>query len=486
MPADGYQTTETIEIVRATMRFAVEPWRMAQDPEAHNERVGKVRQCGGSEGGCHGCQLADALYDAQRSVAGAMNLIARHHERRDGALYQDLKLAGEELKLGTLLRDGYRLARSAYPELLSGIVASASKIVEDKWSQQRWKILAYNERSPSRWTSDNAPIPLRHADVNLTESEDSRDLFFLEFSTAAARADRRRKQWRLPIRSKDQAQYKILHALVTGEVRLGAMQLQRDRRHKWHLRIAYARRAPLPAGNTQWAAVNRGIVVFLAVVTEKDKVWLYDGHDIEAYLAQMQARRKQYQRTYKVSGRKGHGRNRALQPIDFLSGKATRWRQTRAQTIARETARHLKDSRVTHLALEDFKGIRDGAVELLEGGKPVWDRIQTWPYFELGQRLRACCEELGIVVVEISAAFSSRTCPECGVVQKSQGVKRTFVCSCGFKRQIDTVTAMNQITKAREQYGDGQQLVVKLLKKEQDAAARKAAARERRRKPPKS
>lgn len=470
----------TIEIVRATMRIAVEPWRLADNLEDHNSREEGRRKCGGAKGGCRACALSDALYHTQRQVAGALNLIARHHERRDGLYYQEQRLQGvDKVKFPKLELDGYQLARSAFPELLSGITAAASYMAENKWKQERWDILVRNERSPARYTAKNAPIPLRAADVTFRADPENRDLFWLGFSTASGRTQRS-KQWQLPLRSKDQKQFNLLQAIADGKYKMGALQLQRDIHHKWHLRMSYKRQVELKVQSTKWAAINRGIIVFIAVTTEDEEEVLYDGHDIEAYMNQMFARRKEYQRTYKVSGRKGRGRMRALRPIEVLRGRTDRWRKTRIQTIARELATWLHKRGVTHVVIEDFKGIRDGAVELLEGGKPVWDRIQTWPYYEMGQRLKACCEELGIVCIEMTAAYSARTCPKCGKVKAQKEVTRTFVCDaegCKYRHQIDAVTATNQWMKARERHGDGTNLRAELLANQEEKKSKKRGSR---------
>ena len=67
------------EIVRATMKFRIEPWILAEDQTAHAER-----RCGGVET-CTACRTLAALYRTQIEAVHSANLVARQLWADDSA-----------------------------------------------------------------------------------------------------------------------------------------------------------------------------------------------------------------------------------------------------------------------------------------------------------------------------------------------------------------------------------------------------------------
>jgi transposase len=458
----------TIDIVRATMALRLEPWRML--PQADRETHIK-HKCAGAVGGCAACELVRALYQTQRDCAAIANLIARTCDRLDGAFWDDALTAsnGERVQLPTKVIktkkgaektviawpaddfNAYELGWLARPGVIRATVSALAAAVTAKWRQERWDILLKSDRSAARYRSETMPIPLRAADCRLVET-DTRDVFALHFSLTAGRSARG-KQFVLPIKAKDQRQYRDLHAIVTGVAKLGEIKIKRDRIGKhWEARIAYKRKVTRAVGD-KLAAINRGITCILAYVIEGEhdrSGYVFDGHDIEQHLRATQIRRRRYQNTYRWSGRKGRGRKTALRPTFDIEGQTVRWRQTRIQTIARETARDMHKAGVSRVLIDDLKGIRDGAVEMLDGQKAVWDRIQTWPNFEMFSRLKACLEEYGIEVSERLCAFGSRDCPACGHRNEPQKIGRKFVCAaCKHTDHVDLVLSRNLMLRER-------------------------------------
>jgi IS605 OrfB family transposase len=441
-------SVEMVDITRATMRCAVEPWRIAEDVEAH-----KKRTCAGKKS-CSACQLISALYKAQTEVAGAMNLVARELYAVDAALLDAFRIKhgrgpkGKELEFCSWKGDGtgYQRVRKAYPELLSGIAAALTREVTVKWMKDRWSVLVKCEKGPAFYR-DSAPIPLRAADCKLVET-DVRDVFHLGFSLTSGRIGSRGKEFVLPIRCKDQKQYNALHRIAAGTDRMGQIEIARDSRSdKWFLRVAYKRRVAMVSGGKA-AAINRGIVCILAAVVSSGESTLEDGVAIEKHLAQLTRRRHEFQNAWRLSSRKGRGRVHTLAPLKALEDAGERWRKTRLQEIARQTAKWLQARGVTRVYFDDFKDIRNSDVKLLDGGKPVWDRIQRWPYFQMGTRLRACLQEYGIGVIVVDPQRNSLTCPVCKHVQDGPVTSRKWKCpKCGHRDHTDLIFCKNSLAK---------------------------------------
>lgn len=454
-------------IVRATGKILIDPKLLAEDPDAHRKR-----ECGGRET-CSACRFFAVAYQAQREAATAANVLARTYWRMDSdaldVLVAELghtPYGKEEMKRWprpVIKSNGYHIVRAAAPSLSGGVCAAISKLVTDKWMQTRFDALIRQIRAPAHYKT-TMPLPVRAQEMGgVTSTGDGR--YFVRLSISPGDPARKGKEFTIPIEARDQYQRRTLDLLSAsdGAVKIGAAQLieHRTKRGKWLLSISYTRVVPRSTGIAE-AAINRGLVCFLAAVTTTGNTWLYSGTDIEAHLRGIKARRRARQGA--INGRSlGHGRTRALRSIEALEAAGERWRATKCQTIARRFvdwlvglgSEKLPSTRIGVLYLEDLAGIRDADSETLEGGKPIWDRIQEWPYYQLGARIKACAEEHGIEVRELPAFYISRRCPKCGYVDRERqgAAPRTYRCSqCKFARHIDIVAGLNLLGQARGEW----------------------------------
>jgi transposase len=397
------------------------------------------------------------MWAASRSAALVRNAILRALWTDDAARFdafvaenKGVLPRSKQWPIPTL--NAYQIGRAICPTLNPGIVATLSREVQRKWAQSRWEALVRQTLSPPHYR-DNAPLPLRRQEVRFerkerTNDKGKREEYFVLRAVLGAGGEGRIE---LEVVPRDGWQHVVLGNIASGAWKLGAPMLEHDRRGKWFLRLPYKRVVDATPADERVVAINRGIVTFLAAIGHDGKEWLYDGHDIEAYLKQTKRRRIEYQRSLKASNRGGRGRKRALRPIEHLAGKADRWRRTKSQTVARRFALWVKSQKYTKVLIEDFKGIRDSPPEGLAGGQATWERIQSWPYYDLGSRIRSCLEELGITVEETDPTCNSMRCPKCGTVDPALRnlKKRVLVCPCGFKRHLDIAFGMNAMDKWR-------------------------------------
>lgn len=486
-------------IVRATSKIRVDLADIATDREAHIRR-----QCGKKEGGCLACLAAARLYESRNLVAALFNVAVRLYWRIDSALIDRYRLtrgrppkgpewgdvevelesevrallrgselpeaAREELVKAAVARTksgkpylyAYPVLRAMAPQLQAGLVSNICRVAEQKWRSCRVDALLTQKCSPPHYTSTQ-PIPLREADYWLKRHGEH---FKVGFSIRADH-DGKGKEFTLVLRAHDAYERTLLGELadgVTAKKASASIAEDRLRPGRWFLTFAYKRKVKRKVG-VRAAAINKGLVCFLASVTCDGKQWIYDGDDIEAYLRQIKRRRVQYQHQLKVSRRGGHGRDRVLQPIERLTGKAERWRKTRCQVIARRFVDWLVTNDIARLYVDDFTGIRDALPEKIEGGKWVWQRIQEWPDYQLQMRIASCCEEEGIDVVVRNPARITTTCPRCDHCSPDNISLKTrrFLCKeCQFSRNMDVVAAKNNL-----RFGEAER-----LKEEAEKAAK--------------
>lgn len=451
-----------LKVVRASTRFQIDLYERKDATDDERARVHALRK---------------SLDDFLSLATTARNVGMRANVRADSdALDAQLAEAGAMPRKPEWTRlYSYPRMTAAVPALSSNVAATLQRDVDRKWSQERYEVLVRQTKSAPHYRVGGA-VPIPRAAVKLEARGDGARVSFALFST---RADRERRV-ALDLVPRDDRQREQLRELCAGTTwQVGQVMLERDRRRmsRFYVRIAYTRLVPRRTGGIA-AAINRGMRCFLAMVAG-DEAWVYDGEDIEAYLKQIQRRRRQYQYASKASARWGHGRTRTIRPIEHLSGMAARWRQTRNQVIARRAAEWLASRGVDRLYIEDFEGIRNGEPETTPGGRWIWERIQEWPYFDLCSRLVSCCEELGIVAHVVPAKYISQTCPSCEKQDASlrQLAKWRLKCSCGFSRHLDVAAAMNVRARGEAMRSGASSDSAKLrdARESKKSAARKAA-----------
>lgn len=477
----GVEASPDKDIIRATCKIRLDLADLIATKDARDAHY--KRKCGGAEA-CPACAAQKVLRECRRECARVANASMRLRSLLDGFLVDRYQVTHgrapkgaewkESVEFGGLVvqavagklplgerkaleescfRNGafyaYPLLTRIAPSLSAGIVSAVDRAVGDKWSGDRWSALVALEKSPPYYRYTN-PIPIRKADAVVSKTSDSRFLLSFSLRSASARAaslkegeaSSRSKEFTLPLVARDEYMRTTLALITSDTTRLGEVKILEDRLRpgRWYVRMAYKRAVPQQTGGKA-AAINKGMVTFLAGVTDTGAQWIHDGDDIAAYLAQIQARRRKYQRQVKSSARIDHGRTRTLRPIEHLAGKAERWRETRCQVIARRFVAWLIKEGVTRLYLDDFSGIRDERPENLEKGTWIWERIQEWPYYQLEMRIGSCCEEAGIETIRRSPQGISQACSFCGSRAVTVSSRKISCQECKKSRHLDVSAA---------------------------------------------
>lgn len=438
-----------VKIVRATARLELDRRQFGWDAKARKLTP---------EGRAAWKVLQNELYGTQRLVARAQNACIRQlwredSERLDAYLTEhgenppSAKLwACGSTKLGYPAEPNlYQIARAVAPQLTGATASVCAQNARQRWMSDRFEALIRQSKRPPHFR-DTVPIPLRAAEFKLRQISEGEFLF--NFSLLSGRGNRHN----IAIKAHDAYQKDVLAKIASGEWKHGNVLLDRGKKKgvdRWYFRLAYKRCVTMKPQEGRIAAINRGIRAFLVCVTEDRERWMYDGDDIVAYLKQIQRRRKQYQYNSKASGRTGRGRKRILRPIEKLSGKGERWRQTKCQTIARQLTKWLVKQGISTLLVEDFQGIRDTDLE----SEYVRQLVQEWPYYQLEQRIRACCAEEGIHVETRPSFFISQECPGCGHVDEANADLRHWqhrCVKCSYREHLDASAARILLKREHE------------------------------------
>ncbi|WP_406168446.1 RNA-guided endonuclease InsQ/TnpB family protein [Streptomyces sp. NBC_00996] len=130
----------------------------------------------------------------------------------------------------------------------------------------------------------------------------------------------------------------------------------------------------------------------------------------------------------------------------------------RAKDINHKIAKHVvaeAERTGRGIALEDLTGIR----ERVRLAKPQRATLSSWSFAQLGAFIAYKARRAGVPVVYVDPAYTSRTCAECGHVDRANRVSQArFVCrSCGFVDHADRNGSRNIRARAWELWRRGAQ-----------------------------
>lgn len=164
---------------------------------------------------------------------------------------------------------------------------------------------------------------------------------------------------------------------------------------------------------------------------------IHSGDDVEAVRRKHTLQRKRLQR----KGTRG-----AKKKLRRLAGKEARFRRYENHCISKtlvETAKRTGRG----IALEKLKGIRD---RVTAWGGDAKARLSGWAFAQLRCFIEYKALAAGVVVAMVDAAYSSRTCSECGHCDKaSRKSQALFRCvGCGYECHADWNAARNHRAQA--------------------------------------
>jgi IS605 OrfB family transposase len=138
--------------------------------------------------------------------------------------------------------------------------------------------------------------------------------------------------------------------------------------------------------------------------------------------------------------------------------KRRRKEARRARDINHKIAKHVvaeAERTGRGIALEELTGIR----ERVRLRKPQRATHSSWSFAQLGQFIAYKARKAGVPVVYVDPAYTSRTCAECGHIDKANRVSQAwFVCrSCGFVDHADRNGSRNIRARAWELWRRGVQ-----------------------------
>ena len=224
---------------------------------------------------------------------------------------------------------------------------------------------------------------------------------------------------------------------VCGERQWELLQGQRGESNlcfvkgKFYLMVACDVETPEPQDIKDVLGVDFGIVN-LAVTSDGEQ---FSGKSVDKNRRKHEHRRKNLQKKQTKS---------AKRKLKKISGKQSRFQSHTNHTISKRLVKKAQDTQRA-IALEDLSGIREAPVRRKQRNKHA-----NWSFYQLRQYITYKAKRAGIPVVLVNPRNTSRTCPECGCISKSNRVSQSlFSCiRCGFSANADYVAAVNISARA--------------------------------------
>jgi putative transposase len=196
-------------------------------------------------------------------------------------------------------------------------------------------------------------------------------------------------------------------------------------------------------GGTGYAAIDLGIVNIGALAIDTGETVLYSGKALLDVARQGEKKAAQC----KAAGYAVDGWDRLP-----ASKRNKAYRATSNNTIdlaihnfTTDVIRQCAARGVGVLAVGDLTGIREDK----DFGSKTNQKLHRWPFRKITEQLKWKGEEYNIEVVQVSEAYTSRTCSACGCVRKANRVERgLYKCSdCSTMINADINGAINILKK---------------------------------------
>lgn len=127
--------------------------------------------------------------------------------------------------------------------------------------------------------------------------------------------------------------------------------------------------------------------------------------------------------------------------------KAKRRALRERDNFVNRTINELPWASLGFLAIENLKNVKKGKSP--KRSKKFRKALVPWAYRQVIEGLKNKAQENRVHLVAVDPAYTSQTCPSCGLVHRDNRKAEDFQClQCGFTHDADTVGALNILAKA--------------------------------------
>lgn len=391
--------------------------------------------------------LGDIFFNLQKETRQILNKTIQLAWEYNG-FEQDYKLkydvypkAKDILSYSSVHGYAYNVLKNVFKKSATGNLSQTIKRGADRFKTDKIAVLK-GDKSVASYRS-NQPIDVVSQNIRIYKNENDDYIAKLSLLSTEYRKELGLKsgQISLLIKAGDKSSKTILDRIINGEYKVAASQLLRIKKgkSKWFLNLGYKFENQKEVGLSEdnVMGVDLGVVNTAVMAFNNSKSRYYiEGGEVDAFRRRIEARRMSIQRQLKYcgEGRKGHGRNTALKPIETIRHKIANFRDSANHRYSR----YIVDMAIKHgcgvIQIEDLGGINEKSKFL-----------KTWPYFDLQTKIEYKAEEVGIKVEKVAPKYTSQRCSKCGYISKDNRTEQANFkcCNCGYNENADYNAARN-------------------------------------------
>lgn len=316
----------------------------------------------------------------------------------------------------------YTDLRRKFPDIAAQAVNQIGRHAEKVWKTRKNEVLSLRQSLPS--FKLNFPICVHNESYSIKLVDQS---YIIKANLLSEYKER--TSFTFIVKAGEKSKRAILNRIISGEYTKGALQIVSDKKNKWYCLIPYKFKPDTDNELDPEKIMGLDLGVANAVYwafSDSLKRGKLEGKEIEVFRKRVQERRKSIQRQGKCcgQGRIGHGVKRRLEPVEVLQEKESNFRALINHRYAKRIVEIAKQSKCGIIQMEDMTDIRSIGTTFL----------QTWPYYDLQQKIVEKASIFGIKIVMINPKYTSQRCYRCGYIdRKNRPDQATFECkSCGY------------------------------------------------------
>ena len=283
------------------------------------------------------------------------------------------------------------------------------------------------------------PLDLHNKSISLAYTDDE-FVFTLSILKESAKQKSGLDRFTFKALVKDKSTQTILERCFDGIYKISASRLIYDRNKKmWKLNLNYSF-TPETVNTLDpdtILGVDLGVAkpIVASVYGDKNR-FVVRGNEILSFRSRVEQRKKalQKQGKYCAGGRIGHGYRTRTLPVNQVSDKIARFRETTNFKYAKALIDFAVKNRCGTIQMEDLTGIsKDDAF------------LKQWSYYDLQTKITNKAAEYGIEVIKIKPKHTSQRCSRCGCIHaENRPTQSQFLCiECGFKENADYNASQN-------------------------------------------
>jgi len=337
----------------------------------------------------------------------------------------------------TVVKKMYKESRERFPELGSRMVTAVINKSKQRWQTDRKEVYYSMKKSLPSFRKTH-PIVLDNQSITYSKE----DLGYVFRATILSNKSEGIKRCSVVLATKKLtgSQRFLLKGIFDKSIKSkSAMIGYNERKRKWSVTIAYEPpEKDIALDSERIVGVDMGVTCpFYCAISDSNERLSVRGWEIQKFRKTIRARRQSFQRSSKVSTRLGQGRKKILKPVESLSRKERRFRDTKY---------HQYSKAIVNFAVKNNAGvIQIENLDSLKATKQDNFILKDWALADLQNKLKYKAKLNNIEVVEVAPRYTSQRCSACGYISsKNRPSQSLFACqSCGYEENADYNAAKN-------------------------------------------